>query len=362
MVRSVGNRRGFTLVELLVVIAIIGVLVALLLPAVQQAREAARRMQCANNLKQFGLAIHTYHDQWKSMPYMPGINFPAWEANWGVTAPTWQASILPQMEQQPLFDKLLWNPAAAQVTLPPPAAPGWNNWSTSEIPFGFNSPVNGPNGVVWARQIQTPYNRCPSDSSTDQQLGNMAVQTSYGSSIGWQYMPSNGGGTCDVFVTQGIHYEILESNAGHGNHYDPRYISGPFARIGWKGGGLGFGAVRDGLSNTIFVGEVLTECTDHGNGWWHWNSIGQWCATTCPINIFTTCAASQQDAINKGYPYSQCYGKDKWNLSHGFKSRHPQGCQFVFGDGSVHFLNQSINYATYTRLGGRRDSLPIGDF
>src|ERR1041385_229037 len=109
MVRTNGNRRGFTLVELLVVIAIIGVLVALLLPAVQQAREAARRMQCANNLKQYGVAIHTYHDVWNKLPNSTWAFGSLPSGTWGYQCPGMQVAILPQMEQQPLYDKIIWN-------------------------------------------------------------------------------------------------------------------------------------------------------------------------------------------------------------------------------------------------------------
>src|SRR5258708_2555504 len=103
-----GSRRGFTLIELLVVIAVIGVLVGLLLPAVQQAREAARRMSCRNNLKQIGLALHNYHGSHNVFP--PGYvsNFDASGTDtgpgWG-----WAAMILPQMEQRPLFDAVNFN-------------------------------------------------------------------------------------------------------------------------------------------------------------------------------------------------------------------------------------------------------------
>ena len=91
------RRFGFTLIELLVVIAIIAVLIALLLPAVQSAREAARRAQCTNNLKQIGLAMHNYHDQQGTLPY--GLKGCCWG--------TWLISVLPYIEQQPLFNA--WN-------------------------------------------------------------------------------------------------------------------------------------------------------------------------------------------------------------------------------------------------------------
>ncbi len=361
MVRKNGNRRGFTLVELLVVIAIIGVLVALLLPAVQQAREAARRMQCANNLKQFGVAIHTYHDVWNKIPQAPfqttGTNS-KWSHDWGYNVPGWQAVVLPQMEQQPLFDKISWNFSAAN-----------RNYA------GWESPVASVNGNRPARMIQIPTTRCPSDASPEEVDW---AQSSYSGSIGSQATVS-ANGNCNKFYTQGIHYEFLPGfvawgrggiNPDHGNTVEQSEISGVFNRLG-QNGSINFGAVRDGTSNTIFVGEILPECHDHNGGWWHYNGMGNaHASTSCPINIFTTCAGTWQEAQQKGYPFSggigtgsgSCHPRSNWNLSWAFKSRHPQGCQFVFGDGSVHFVSQSVNYATYQRLGGRRDGLPLGDY
>jgi prepilin-type N-terminal cleavage/methylation domain-containing protein/prepilin-type processing-associated H-X9-DG protein len=373
MVRTNGTRRGFTLVELLVVIAIIGVLVALLLPAVQQAREAARRMQCANNLKQFGVAIHTYHDTWNKIPHCP---FPYSQGgNWGLAIPGFHSVILPQMEQQPLYDKILWNWNAPISTS---QVRGYNSNSiVGGGGAGWVSPVSGTNGIQFAEEIQVPYEMCPSDSTPTlgQDSNWQAAQTSYAGSLGSQSTVS-ANGSCNLFYgpypNQGPVFwreTVSGYNQDHGNTTSQSELSGIFNRLGIKGG-LNFGSVRDGTSNTIFMGEVIGECHDHWDGgWWRFNAIGNGeASTSCPINIFTTCAGSQQEAATKGYPYNgitsmpDCVAKSNWNLSWGFKSRHPQGCQFVFGDGSVHFISQTVNYATYQRLGGRRDGLPIGDY
>ena len=270
MVRTFGNRRGFTLVELLVVIAIIGVLVALLLPAVQAAREAARRIQCGNNLKQYGLGIQTYHDLWNKLPNTNAVNSPVFAGNWGLNMPGWQPCILPQMEQQPLYDMINWNWA---YTL--------DNNGDGRPDNGWGSLANTPTGVTELRMVQVPYATCPSDSSFRDP--NWAA-ASYSGSLGSQATVS-ANGSCNIFYTDGIHKELMATpwggnwNPDHGNVWWNSGLSGVFNRLGTIGS-MNMGAARDGTSNTIAVGEVLADCHDHTAGWWHYNGMGTGHAST----------------------------------------------------------------------------------
>ena len=344
MIRSLSSsRRGFTLVELLVVIAIIGVLVALLLPAVQQAREAARRMACGNNLKQYGVGMHTYHDVWKALP--PGGGMVAQD-------PSLNARILPQMEQSPLYDKILW----------------WNDTTNANNPmgtnrYGFDSSIQTSAGQVRLRQIKLPYNRCPSDpfgvKSTDW------MESNYTGSMGSQQ--TSGGGSCDKFNVQQVlgvgNYEDLGAgqNVNQGATGSQRQLSGIFCHYGPDT--MNFGSILDGTSNVIMMGEVLPECMEWSisfNPDWH-----SMASTVCPINIMTSCDPTDNVRASKNHPYPGCAQDNGGgfgpiaNLYWAFKSRHPQGAQFVYADGSVHFLMQQMNYATFQRLGGRRDGLAL---
>jgi prepilin-type N-terminal cleavage/methylation domain-containing protein len=366
MVRTFRSRQGFTLVELLVVIAIIGVLVALLLPAVQQAREAARRMQCGNNLKQYGIGIHTYHDVWKVIP--PGgmaADDPAYDGNqaWVWTRLSWHAKILPQMEQAQLYDKI------NIINL------HWSNPGAINDTAGFQTPIATPKGTRLLRQIQVPYSRCPSDTYPDDPA---ASWSNYCGSLGSQRTDSEHGAVCQPFMVQGINYDEIGIHS-HGNvldmdNWDGTGVSGCFGRLARSP--MSFAGLRDGTSQVIMVGEMLPNCTDHRDGQWSYNGMNNaHSSTSVPINVMTTCAVSTQDAINRGYPYLPCVSaaenawgggsnngwwvRRDWNLSWGFRSQHPQGAQFCFGDGSIHFINQNVNYQTYQRLGGRRDGFPI---
>ena len=324
--RKYVGRSAFTLVELLVVIAIIGILVGLLLPAVQAAREAARRMSCSNNLKQYGLALHNYHDAYKAFPSLV-------LSDWNRIHPpiSWQVQILPQMEQTGLYNSLNMRGVAWDTVIPAPTDPNRR-----------------------ARQIQVPYARCPSDAWDP---NNGWAQTNYCGNLGSQRVPS-ADGNCNTWMAPGVNYDQLVW-ADHGNPNAKNGLSGMMGRLGPK---IGFNAVKDGTSQVIHVGEVLPECHDHLSGWWDFNGMGNAHAgTQVPLNTMSTCAASQAEATSRGYTNPQCFTKSNWNYSWGFRSNHTGGAQFLYVDGSVRFISQTVNYNTYQMLGGRADARPISD-
>lgn len=335
------GRSGFTLIELLVVIAIIAILIALLLPAVQQAREAARRTQCKNNLHQLGLALHNYHDIYNQ--FAPTV-FNAWEGS-----PTWSDStrgsylvrLLPQLEQANLYNSLNFSTVGTA-------------WDDNGPNRNFESQKDA-NGKLYRHYVIAAF-QCPSDDQPI--LDGHCTKSNYALSMGNQAMPAWGAapwGLCnryDTLVTPG-------GAAGHGNDYNSANVSGVVSRINWA---ASMRDVRDGTSNTILGGEILAQCGDHSrNGWMHFNSL--WIATTAPLNFPIACV--REAGWDSGTPpagMGACNHWQNWQTSQGFKSRHTGGAQFVLCDGSARFISENIDYVTYNRLGGRRDGQVVGEF
>jgi prepilin-type N-terminal cleavage/methylation domain-containing protein/prepilin-type processing-associated H-X9-DG protein len=327
------SRKAFTLIELLVVIAIIAILIALLLPAVQQAREAARRTQCRNNLKQMGLGLHNYLDTHNVFP-VGGTPRHRDQTNAGCCdgAPRigWQVRILPFTDQIGIYNQLNMN-----AGLPVAAGVPQGAWDTMI-------------GGKQARRYQVPYARCPSDDSPED-FANW-VKASYSGSLGSNRTPS-AAAACDVWQTF-----AMPGSADHGNSPDALLVSGMFSRMGIT---VSTRDVLDGTSNVIFVGEILHDCNDHTDGWWRSNGMGNAHASTVvPINNMTTCTGATSGEIT----HPACTAKNNWNFSWGFRSRHVGGAHFLLVDGSVRFLSANISHTTYQRLGGRRDRLPIENF
>jgi prepilin-type N-terminal cleavage/methylation domain-containing protein len=342
------RRVAFTLVELLVVIAIIGVLVALLLPAVQAAREAARRMQCGNNLKQIGLALHNYHDTFKVFPdsycgvWDPPNPVTGWAGNPGWSGDTFRGStkvrLLPFIEQQPLFDLIDFRFGT--------------DWQTL------------PNGT-YINQTSIPAYRCP--SSGDDQITPWGVASdNYGASCGptpegWQ--TGNPSCQCDAtrfFVPYLQHPGILGYMFSGAGSYNGN-PAGPFTRNPTWSNTLytcTMGKVTDGLSNTIFFGERLVKCSDHAhNGWFIANNGEGMLTTLIPINFDSCHPVDFVPDPAKGQ--TQCNRQCTWNSEFGFRSKHPSGAQFALGDGSVHFLSATIDMWTYQFLGAKGDGEPV---
>lgn len=331
------KRRAFTLVELLVVIAIIGILIALLLPAVQAAREAARRSQCSNNLKQLGLAMHNYHDTFKSFPsgYIAGYGANCWAAgnqsSWG-----WGSLILSFVEQSALSDSL--TPGAFRLS----------DALTAGGPF---------DRVAF---LQTPIAafRCPSDQADETNEGGYGLPDSAGTIVASatsNYMGNNtshkwhGGGRL-----QG--YEVGQSGQW-GGLTAANEPNGLF----WRASDVKMRDIVDGTSNTICVGERAWEIAGTNSNSVRCNAgvVHGTYTSNEQLSIRTNLAAG---SVGINYPSGEC--------NYGFSSPHPGGIQVVLCDGSVRFISETIDHnwgttaidSTFEYLLARNDRQSVGEF
>ena len=319
------RRLGFTLIELLVVIAIIAVLIALLLPAVQQAREAARRSQCKNNLKQLGLALHNYHDTTNFFPANHWMTAPDAPINSGKGSIF--VGMLPYFDQAPLYNSLSFNfPSSGYI--------------------GSQS-VNG----VIAGTIDLPSLRCPSDEYRPKGDPNLFATTSYAPSMGSQ---GKSGAGCAQWETSPLTNPVSSGTWGWTLRADQ--VSGVF---GYFPVGIRIRDITDGTSNVIGIGEVRTGCggSQFVSGGWGWmDPIGFEFTTLVPIN-FQTCPNE-----GAGVTGTSCNGSGNRVTANGFKSRHVGGAHFVLMDGSVRFVSENVDFRNYNRIGDRRDGEVVGEF
>lgn len=359
------NRRAFTLVELLVVISIIGVLVALLLPAVQSAREAARRMSCSNNLRQVGLAVHNYHDAYRVLPQQKGgtgldVATNAWwedseRTNQGQLS--WLVGITPFLEQQAIWEQIS-KPLATELDA-----------TGNLIPRNPSWPAMGPkpgNGGYPPSMTELQAFRCPSDPG----FGLPAQgRTNYACCLGDSFSKAETGPI----------NQILEETSA----------DSIWSRAGQRGAfvvhqRMAFRDILDGLSNTIIAGEIKTDLGDEDIS--TTASIRNSDPVTGAKANPRSCFDSQQPAADRpafwnasvttfqdahgafavsfgrGYRWmvgehlytgmmtilppnsTLCY-QGEWPGQEGIvppSSRHPGGCHILMGDGSVRFITDSI--------------------
>ncbi len=363
--RTMRGRRAFTLVELLVVIAIIGLLVALLLPAVQAAREAGRRTQCGNNLRQFAIACHNFYDTYGWLP--PGGRF----ADWNKSLPSrysggsggsvchfdkgnWIVYCLPYVEQQPLYDNI----------------PDLNYFNYAVPSDPRNDSIRSAEAIDVLPVHRDNILRCPSD---DYKLRENV--SNYTASAGPQCLgyPTHGDFADNIFYqycdpanpTYGLGEEWgYGQSSAIGSKHEPSDIRGAFGRTGAT---ISESMITDGLSNTILIGEQRVNenswlqmpahnCGPNRRNFANWasslsgNAMG---VTTIPINY--------RSHVRGGDPSVRLHRYDIRYVSWGFKSNHIHGTQFAMADGSTQFLFEKIDMKTYQWLGCRNDAKnPVG--
>ncbi len=391
-VRSRVRRAGFTLIELLVVIAIIAILVALLLPAVQQAREAARRSSCKNNLKQIGIALHNYHDTYRVLPMGMGREytpFATLATGAAVADPasvidgakgtdaegrpewTWAAYISPFMELGPQFDTLAINNQTALQALTSAVS------NTTAAEQAINQVLVSP----------VESFRCPSDTAPPRNsrrtpgTANMNGSRFGGGITASSYVGNNrGAGIAAGQISNNNVMNIFPSTNNNGQQW--RGANGLFmAAIS-----INFRDITDGTSNVIMVGERAWEYyvirptnamfnpgqPDYAAA----NSGTLWMATgggnaangdprlcRCSGCGISDSMATTGGLINNKVPNINNATAAGWGpIQNGYSSQHRGGAQFVLADGSVRFISENIDLFTFGRLGNRGDGSPVGEF
>ena len=319
--KVIRSRAGFTLVELLVVIAIIGILVGLLLPAVQATRESARRAQCANNLKQIGIALHLFHDGARHLPRgvygHPDSNHPYDEDGLG-----WASKLLPHLEQSVLYEQLRRNDQLGAQS----------SWTP-----GIYAVAAATGNRVSGADVQLASFRCPSSVlegiATGDTSGNPSSPVGYATS---DYKASRG------YCGRGLFWRTAE---GLRIRECERTISGQTVSVQKEAySKVRFASVEDGLSNTIAVGEAS-----------YYLKVSHW-------PIWSGAAGKDENTLFKTDSPINCDFSGSLALGQGTDgdddcafSWHPGGAQFTFADGSVHFLREDLDLETYRNLGDRFD-------
>ncbi len=303
------GRSAFTLVELLVVIAIIGILVGLLLPAVQAAREAARRMQCSNNLKQFGLAVHNYES---AIRRFPASFYRAWPTSMGGTFGTpgwgWGTMILPYLEQNALYNSLDVGTARLDGRIP---------------------------AIKQLGQTRLPGFRCPSDSGEALNANRANFATSnYIAVFGSLYDQASATPSGLVYGSQvGVGTGIFSPNSQ-----------------------TRFGDITDGTSNTVMIGEMCygPNGVKDSTGTLRRYNGGVWIGTFIDTTTSNVSVQLSLCGFNAGanVRFRRLNTPDSSNA---FSSVHTGGVQFVLADGSVQFISQNMDGVMIDRIADRAD-------
>ena len=314
------KRRGFTLIELLVVIAIIAILIALLLPAVQQARESARRTQCRNNMKQIGLALHNYHDQFNLFPpsTTSGSGKGVWNWTTGQTTTTdptlhlhsWASLILPAIDSGTAYNQI--------------------NYSRSALDIA-NRPI---------AQLQLSFYRCPSYSGkiyTDHP--HYVTKVGFASFATRNYVAfgaSTVGALSSTTTANGVMY--------------------PQSRINFKD-------ITDGSSNTMMIAETREE---RSSVWIDGTSAAVAARWFNPLAGPPGFAGNSSSINYKVYFDPAMFGDPteagSIKSDYGPSSQHVGGAHHLMGDGSVRFISENISFTTYDALATRAGGEVLGEF